>query len=65
MQSRPPYAGFEPVFRIPWAEKPLLTLNVDEEELKRRLFQDDRHLRVFQTVDLFADAIIKAATEEE
>ncbi len=64
-QSRPPFPGFEAVFRIPWAQEPLLTLTVDEVELKRRLYQDDRHQRVFQTVDLYADAIIKAHKEEE
>ena len=52
-------------FGIPWAQDPLLTVTIDEEELKKRLFQDDRYLRVFQTVDLFADAIIKATSEEE
>ena len=65
IQARPPFAGFEAVFRIPWSEAPLLTRTIDEEELKKRLFQDDRHQRVFQTVDLFADEIIKAHNEEE
>lgn len=64
-QSRPPFPGFEAVFRIPWAPEPLLTLTVDDAELKRRLYQDDRHQRVFQTVDLYADAIIKAHKNEE
>jgi hypothetical protein len=65
IQSRPPFSGFEAVFRIPWGQEPLLVLTIDEEELKKRLYQDDRFQRVFQTVDLFADAIIKAHSEEE
>jgi hypothetical protein len=65
IQARPPFPGFEAVFRIPWSDAPLLVRTIDEEELKKRLFQDDRHQRVFQTVDLFADEIIKAHNEEE
>ena len=65
IQGRPPFPGFEAVFRIPWSDTPLLTRTIDEEELKKRLFQDDRHQRVFQTVDLYADEIIKAHNEEE
>ena len=65
VQSRPPFPGFEAVFRIPWAQEPLLIRTIDEEDLKKRLFQDDRYQRVFQTVDLFANAIIKAHDEEE
>jgi hypothetical protein len=65
IQSRPPFPGFEAVFQIPLALEPVLELTVDEEDLKKRLYQDDRYQRVFQTVDLFADAIIKAHTEEE
>ena len=65
IQSRPPFPGFEAVFRIPWGDEPLLAITVNEEDLKKRLYQDDRHQRVYQTVGLFADAIIKANTEEE
>lgn len=64
-QSRPPFPGFEAVFRVPLTPEPLLELTIVEEDLKKRLYQDDRYQRVFQTVDLFADAIIKAHTEEE
>jgi hypothetical protein len=65
IQARPPFPGFETVFRIPWSDTPLLTRIIEEEELRKGLFQDDRHQRVFQTVDLFADEIIKAHNEEE
>lgn len=63
--ARPPFPGFEAVFRIPWASKPMQTVTINEEDLKKRLFQDDRHQRVYQTVDLFAEAIIRTHTEEE
>lgn len=63
--SRPPFAGFESVFRIPWQSKPLHHANIDEDELKSRLYQDDRHQRVYETVELFADAILRVHREEE
>ena len=63
--SRPPYPGFETVFRIPWADHPLQQAIIPTEELKRRLYQDDRHLRVYQTVELFAETILRVHREEE
>lgn len=65
IQSRPPFPGFEALFRIPWGLDPVQILAVDEEKLKACLYQDDRYLRVFDTVGLFADAIIEAHSEEE
>ena len=63
--SRPPFAGFESVFRIPWQSKPLHQATIDEDELKSRLYQDDRHQRVYETVELFAEAILRVHREEE
>lgn len=63
--ARPPFPGFESAFRIPWDSEPILTLEVNEEELKAHLFLDDRHQRVFETVNIFAERITRALTEEE
>src|SRR5216684_8339047 len=63
--ARPPFPGFEAAFRIPWASEPVLALEVDEDELNVHLFLDDRHQRVFGTVNVFADRIVKALQEEE
>lgn len=63
--ARPPFPGFESAFRIPWSPAPVQVLEVDENELKHTLYLDDRHLRVFGTVSLYADPIVKALQEEE
>jgi hypothetical protein len=63
--ARPPFPGFEPVFRIPWNPKPILTLAVDETEIKAKSGLDERHLRVYETVNVYANAIEDALTKEE
>ena len=62
--SRPPFPGFESAYRIPWTSAPVITRTIDEEELYRRLFLDDRHQRVFNTVGLYAEAILAARDED-
>jgi len=63
--ARPPFPGFEGVFRIPWRPEPILSLEVDERELKAKAGLDDRHQRVFETVNLYANAIEEALTADE
>ena len=63
--SRPPFPGFESVFRIPWQALPIQRALIDETDLKQRLYQDDRHLRVYETVELYAEAILRVHREEE
>lgn len=63
--ARPPFPGFEAVFRIPWSAAPLIEREINEEELNSHLFLDDRHQRVFETVNLFVDSITKALNHEE
>lgn len=63
--SRPPFPGFESVFRVPWSIKPLQTARIDLDELRQVLYQDDRFQRVYQTVELFAEAILRIHREEE
>ena len=53
---RPPFPGFEAVFRIRKPE-PILEVEIDPGEIDRRLSLDDRHIRIFETVDLFAGFI--------
>jgi hypothetical protein len=63
--SRPPFPGFESVFRVPWTAQPLQTAQIELDQLRQVLYQDDRHQRVYQTVELFAEAILKVHREEE
>ena len=63
--SRPPFPGFEAAFRLPWHAEPVLQLEVAEDELARHLYLDDRHQRIFETVEVFTQRIQKALLEEE
>ena len=63
--ARPPFPGFETAFRVPWGSSPAITIRIDEAELKAKCGLDDRHQRVFQTVELFCSAIVNALRDEE
>lgn len=63
--ATPPFPGFESAFRIPWSPAPVQAVEIDEAELKQKLYLDDQHQRVFGTVNLYAEPIIKALQEEE
>lgn len=63
--ARPHFPGFEAAFRVPWHPKPVLTRTIDAAELDRRLHIADKYQRVYQTVNLFAEAIIAASKQEE
>lgn len=63
--ARPCFPGFETAFQIPWDPEPAVELNVDLAEINRRVHIDDPHQRVYQTVDLFANAIIEAIRTED
>jgi hypothetical protein len=63
--ARPFFPGFEAAFRVPWNPLPVLSVEIDENELRAKCGLDDRHQRVFQTVDLFSKAIVAARRDEE
>lgn len=63
--ARPPYLGFEEIFRIPVAPSPVVSLTVPEPELLRSVNLDDRHQRVFETVSLFADQLRDAHRQRD
>jgi hypothetical protein len=63
--ARPCFPGFQAAFQIPWNAEPAIELNVDPAEINRKVHIDDPHQRVYQTVDLFANAIIEAIRTED
>lgn len=63
-QARPPFPGFQAAFRIPWNPRPTLELEVPDHELGS-IYLDDKHQRVYRTVEVYASRIIRAVTEEE
>ncbi|MEA3211698.1 MAG: hypothetical protein QOE70_4755 [Chthoniobacter sp.] len=62
---RPPFPGFEAAFQIPWRPEPTIEIAIDEVELRRRISLDDKHKRIFETVDLFTSKLLDARTSEE
>jgi hypothetical protein len=63
--GRPPFPGFETVFRTRWNVKPILTLTVPDEEIDEFLYLDEPHQRVYGTVGVFSKRIHEAKREEE
>jgi hypothetical protein len=64
-RARPPFPGFQATFGIPWHEKPALTLEVPDDEVKQTLRIDDSAQRVFQTVEVYSRRIKDALRTEE
>lgn len=63
--GRPPFPGFETVFRTLWNLKPALTLTVTDQEIDEFLYLDEPHQRVYGTVSVFSKRIHDAIKEEE
>lgn len=63
--ARPTYLGFETIFRVPWSPKPLIELEIPLTEIETSVHLDDKYQRVFKTVDLYANRILKAVREED
>lgn len=63
--GRPPFPGFETVFRTPWNINPVLALTVEDAEIDKYLYLDEPHQRVYGTVGVFANRITEAKREEE
>lgn len=63
--ARPPFPGFEAVFRIPWGLEPVIEKKVTEEEIKASCFLGDKYQRVYKTVEIFSERIKQALAEED
>ena len=63
--AHPIFPGFEAVYGIPWNPSGALEIPLDADDLRKRYLISDGHKRVFETVALYADAILAARQEEE
>lgn len=63
--ARPPFPGFESTFRVPWDPRPTHEVPIPAMDLQNSVLLDDRHQRVFRTVDLYANRIIEAIRQQE
>ena len=62
--ARPPFPGFEAAFGIPWCSDPVQEIVIDDAELRTKYLIDDRHQRIFHTVDLYASRIDSSTDED-
>lgn len=63
--ARPPFPGFEAVFRVPWHIDRLATLEVDPKELALAVRLEDSYQRVYTAVGIYADAILAFKQRED
>lgn len=63
--ARPPFPGFDAAFRIPWDSRPAHEAPIPVADLQNCFLLDDRHQRVFRTVDLYARRISETIVEQE
>ena len=64
-RNRPPFPGFSAVFGIPWSPRPVREIEIDPAEIRRCVHLGDRHQRVYQTTDLFAERILMSHMNDE
>ena len=64
-EARPPFLGFETIFRTSWAPKPAIELPIPFDEILSCVYLEDPHQRVYKTVDLFSSRILKAVIQED
>jgi hypothetical protein len=63
--ARPPFPGFQAAFGIPWQNKPVLTKEVNPDELAQVLHLEEGHIRVFRAVEIYVRAMETVLKEEE
>jgi len=64
-ENRPPFPGFEPTFQCKWNPAPYVEAEIDDAAIKLAIHQSDGHLRVYQTVSLYEQAIVKNARHRD
>lgn len=63
--SRPPFPGFEPIFRVKWDPELIHEIEVPDGDIQTAAYIADAHERVYKTVGIFLDRMFKTIKEEE
>lgn len=63
--SRPPFPGFEPIFRVTWDPDSIHEIEVPGGDIETAAHIADGHERVYRTVGIFLDRIQRTIKEEE
>ena len=64
-KNRPIFPGFKAAFGIEWEAAPFQTIEIPDGEIEKFVFLDDAHQRVYKTVDIYAERILKALRTED
>ena len=63
--GRPFFPGFEAVYRTTLLTDGIIEQEIAHEELDKRLYHNDQHIRTYGTVDLYADRIIESTQNDD
>ena len=63
--NRPFFPGFEAVFRVPWKPHPVKEIVIPDGEIEKHLYLDDSYRRVFETVEVYTERILRAKREDD
>ena len=63
--AMPPFPGFEAAFGIPWSQSPIIEMEIPKAELDQVMYLDDKYVRVYRTVDVYAKRISEAIRKED
>ena len=64
-QARPMFPGFKAIFGIPWPSEPAIRIEIPADEIRSSLRLDDKHQRVYKTVDCYSSRLLEALREED
>ncbi len=60
-----PYPGFKEIFNVEFPKKHVAEIVISDKQLDDRLMISDRHVAIYETVNLFAEGISKYLDEED
>ena len=63
--AMPSFPGFEATFGIPWNETPTLEIEIPDSEINQVVYIDDKYIRVYRTVEVYAKRIEEAIRQED
>jgi len=62
---RPPFPGFETVYGVPWTPNPAVEIVISDHALAAAVHIDEPHQRVYKTVELYSEEILRSKDREE
>lgn len=63
--NRPFFPGVGAAFNVKWSSDPVLTIVIPDGEIEKHVYLDDNFKRVYETVEIYSERILKAKREED